>query len=63
MAQPGPPLPSASLEQARLAGHLGHLTAHEESQFHAFKALCEKQGYYKPTDGNTSASHDDGTLV
>lgn len=63
MAQPGLPLPSASLEQVRLAGHLGHLTAHEESQFKAFKVLCEERGYYKPTDGKTPATHDDGTLV
>ncbi|MCJ1426075.1 hypothetical protein MMC29_003977 [Sticta canariensis] len=63
MAQLGSPLPSASLDQTRLAGHLGHLTAHEESQFQAFKVLCQEQGYYKPTDGKTAASHDDGTLV
>ncbi|MCJ1426343.1 hypothetical protein MMC29_004246 [Sticta canariensis] len=63
MAQPGLPLLSASLEQTRLAGHLGHFTPHEESKFNAFKVLCEEQGYYKPTDGKTPASHDDGTLV
>lgn len=63
MAQPGAPPASASLQHARLAGHLGHLTAHEESQFRAFKVLSEEQGYYKPTDGMTPASHDDGTLV
>ena len=63
MAQRGLPLPSASLEQPRLAGHLRHLTAHEESQSDAFKVLCEEQCYYKPTDGKTPASNDDSTLV
>lgn len=63
MAHQGPPAPSASLEQARLAGHLGHLTAHEDSQYQAFKVLAEEHGYYKPTDGKTPATHDDGTLV
>lgn len=63
MDPPGPPPPSASLEQSRLQGHLGHLTAHEESAFKAFKSLCAEQGFFKLADGQSPASHDDGTLV
>lgn len=63
MAQPGPPPPSASLQQNRLAGHIGHLTAHEEATFLEFKKLCAEQGFYHPPSGNSPGSHDDGTLV
>lgn len=63
MAQPGPPPASASSEQSRLQGHIGHLTAHEESAFKAFKILCLEKGFYNPADANSAASHDDGTLV
>jgi len=63
MDQHGPPPPSASLEQARLKGHLGHLTTAEEDALDEFKTLCAKHGYYKPVGANSIASHDDGTLV
>ena len=63
MDQHGPPPPSASLEQARLKGHLGHLMTAEEDALDEFKTLCAKQGFYKPAGSNTPASHDDGTLV
>ncbi len=63
MAQPGPPPPSASLEQSRLAGHLGHLTAQEEAAFQSFKTLCAEQGFYQPVTDKLPASHDDGTMV
>lgn len=63
MAQPGPPPPSASLEQNRLAGHIGHLTAQEEATFLEFKKLCAEQGFYHPPTENSPGSHDDGTLV
>ena len=59
----GPPPPSASLEQARLKGHLGHLTTAEEDALDDFKILCAKHGYYRPGGLNGPATHDDGTLV
>ena len=63
MAQPGPPPASASSEQSRLQGHIGHLTGQEESALKAFKILCAEKGFYKPVDAGSAASHDDGTLV
>ena len=63
MDQHGPPPPSASLEQARLKGHLGHLTIAEEDALDDFKTLCAKHGFYKPAGPSTPATHDDGTLV
>ena len=63
MDQHGPPPPSASLEQARLRGHLGHLTTAEEDALDDFKTLCAKHGIYKPAGPNNPATHDDGTLV
>lgn len=63
MAQPGLPPASASLEENRLAGHIGHLTAQEEATFLEFKKLCAEQGFYHPPTENSPASHDDGTLV
>ena len=63
MDQHGPPPPSASLEQARLRGHLGHLTTAEEDALDDFKNLCAKHGWYTPAGPTTPASHDDGTLV
>ena len=63
MATPVLPPPSASLEQTRLKGHLGHLTPQEEEAFVAFKKLSADQGFYRPDDGIQPASHDDGTLM
>lgn len=63
MATPVLPPPSASLEQTRLKGHLGHLTPQEEAAFVAFKKLSADKGFYRPDDGVQPASHDDGTLM
>ena len=65
MADPptGVPPPSASTEQSRLQGHLGHLTLAEEKALVEFKKLSATQGYYQPETNTTRASHDDGTLV
>lgn len=63
MAMPILPPPSASLEQTRLKGHLGHLTPKEEEAFVAFKKLSAEKGFYRPDDGVQPASHDDGTLM
>ncbi|KAL8856112.1 MAG: hypothetical protein Q9178_007237 [Gyalolechia marmorata] len=65
MAEPpiGPPPASASSEQSRLQGHLGHLTRHEEAALIDFKKLCAEQGLYRPETDTQRASHDDGTLV
>ena len=41
-------------------GHLGHLSAHEEEQFHIFKATLEERGLL--TRG-PPASHDDPLLL
>ena len=47
---------------AWLAGHLYHLTEDQEETFIEFKALCERNGYYKPaSDGRPS--HDDSTML
>lgn len=59
----GPPPPEAAKAETRLKGHLGHLTAEEESAFNQFKKLCAKDGFYTPRTADTKASHDDGTLV
>ncbi|KAL9599892.1 MAG: hypothetical protein Q9219_003525 [cf. Caloplaca sp. 3 TL-2023] len=65
MAEPpsGPPPPSASSEQTRLRGHLGHLTRQEEAALVEFKTLSIAQGLYQPEKSTHRASHDDGTLV
>lgn len=59
----GPPPPEAAKAETRLKGHLGHLTAEEESAFNQFKNLCAKGGFYTPRTADGKASHDDGTLV
>ncbi|KAL8790904.1 MAG: hypothetical protein Q9213_000329 [Squamulea squamosa] len=59
----GPPPPSASSEQSRLKGHLGHLTREEEAALNDFKKLSAEQGLYRPETNTQRASHDDGTLV
>lgn len=61
--QQGRPPPDAAKAETRLAGHIGHLTAQEQSAFTNFKALCEKEGLYKPATAANKASHDDGTLM
>ncbi|KAI4183347.1 MAG: hypothetical protein LQ346_006360 [Caloplaca aetnensis] len=62
-APSGPPPPSASSEQTRLKGHIGHLTRQEEAALREFKKISAEQGYYRPETNNHRASHDDGTLV
>lgn len=59
----GPPPPEAANAETRLKGHIGHLTAEEESALDHFKKLCAKEGYYTPHAADRKASHDDGTLV
>lgn len=65
MAEPpsGPPPASASSEQSRLKGHLGHLTREEAAALTDFKKLAADQGLYRPETNTQRASHDDGTLV
>lgn len=59
----GPPPASASSEQTRLKGHIGHLTRQEEAALREFKKICAEQGLYQPETNLHRASHDDGTLV
>ncbi|KAL8725044.1 MAG: hypothetical protein Q9181_006561 [Wetmoreana brouardii] len=59
----GPPPASASSEQSRLRGHLGHLTNQEEAALDEFKKISAVQGFYRPETNTQRASHDDGTLV
>lgn len=61
--QHGPPPPGAADPETRLRGHVGHLTAAEESAFEEFKSLSAKQGFYTPATLDKKASHDDGTLM
>lgn len=65
MAEPpiGAPPASASSEQSRLKGHLGHLTRQEELALIEFKKLSADQGFYQPETNTQRASHDDGTLM
>ncbi|KAL9018417.1 MAG: hypothetical protein Q9185_004260 [Variospora sp. 1 TL-2023] len=65
MAEPpsGPPPPSASSEQTRLRGHIGHLTRQEEAALRDFKTISAEQALYRPETSTHRASHDDGTLV
>ncbi|KAL8689622.1 MAG: hypothetical protein Q9218_004748 [Villophora microphyllina] len=65
MADPptGPPPASASSEQSRLTGHLGHLTRQEDAALTEFKKLSASQGFYHPETSTQRASHDDGTLI
>ena len=57
------PPPDAAKTEVRLAGHIGHLTAQEESALTEFKGLGEKAGLFQPATSETRASHDDGTLM
>ncbi len=45
--------------------HLHHLSENQQSALEDFRALAEKEGYYRPAsaDGHTPASHDDATLL
>ena len=61
--QHGPPPAEAAATEARLAGHLAHLTPREQEAFDEFKKLSAQKGFYIPQTANTKASHDDGTLV
>ncbi|KAL8958734.1 MAG: hypothetical protein Q9193_004265 [Seirophora villosa] len=65
MSEPpsGPPPPSASSEQSRLRGHIGHLSRQEEAALRDFKKIGADQGLYRPETNSHRASHDDGTLV
>ncbi len=59
----GPPPPEAANPESRLKGHIGHLTAEEESAFEDFKKLCAQKGFYSPHTADGQATHDDGTLM
>lgn len=61
--QHGPPPAEAASAETRLKGHVGHLTAQEESAFEEFRKLAAKKGFYTPATDDKKASHDDGTLV
>ncbi|KAL4797522.1 CRAL-TRIO domain-containing protein [Aspergillus venezuelensis] len=57
---------NAAASDAWLAGHLGHLTEEQQGKLTEFKALCDKEGYYKPATGSGEegkASHDDATML
>ncbi|RQM04543.1 hypothetical protein DH86_00004442, partial [Scytalidium sp. 3C] len=55
---------SAVVEYGFPLGHLGHLSAEEETAFQQFKKVCEEKGYYKPASGpDEQPSHDDATLL
>lgn len=63
-AGPAHRVQSAVVEYGYPQGHLGHLTADEDTAFTDFKELCAEKGYYKPGDeeGNPP-THDDATLL
>ena len=61
--QQGAPPPEAAAIEARLVGHLGHLTASEQTAFEGFKKISSEKGFYTPATADTKASHDDGTLM
>ncbi|CRK42724.1 hypothetical protein BN1708_008841 [Verticillium longisporum] len=62
LAQPIQPIPSnvSTVDGAYPAGHLGHLTEHQDAQLVAFKKLLQERGLYTP---GPPASHDDPTLL
>jgi len=45
------------------AGHLSHLSDHQQAQLAEFKDICRDAGYYTPANGAKSASHDDETML
>ncbi|TVY89380.1 SEC14 cytosolic factor [Lachnellula willkommii] len=63
-AGPAHRVQSAVVEYGYPQGHLGHLTADEETAFLNFKTLCAEKGYYKPGAGKDDIpSHDDPLLL
>ncbi|TVY45365.1 SEC14 cytosolic factor [Lachnellula subtilissima] len=63
-AGPAHRVQSAVVEYGYPQGHLGHLTAGEETAFQKFKTLCAEKGYYKPGAGKDDIpSHDDPLLL
>jgi len=45
------------------AGHLAHLTAHQQAQLDAFKQIAQDQKYWTPATDARQASHDDETML
>ena len=63
-AGPAHRVQSAVVEYGYPQGHLGHLTAEEETAFQKFKTLCAEKGYYRPGAGKDDLpSHDDPLLL
>lgn len=63
-AGPAHRVQSAVVEYGYPQGHLGHLTAEEETAFLNFKTLCAEKGYYKPgASKDELPSHDDALLL
>ncbi|TVY48860.1 SEC14 cytosolic factor [Lachnellula occidentalis] len=63
-AGPAHRVESAVVEYGYPQGHLGHLTADEETAFVKFKTFCAEKGYYKPGAGvDDIPSHDDPLLL
>lgn len=46
-----------------LAGHLNHLTEHQERQLEKFKSTLRDQGLYRPGGNGQAPSHDEQTLL
>ena len=61
--QHDPPPAEAAAAETRLKGHLGYLTAQEETSFEEFRKLAANSGFYMPATDDKKASHDDGTLM
>ncbi|WPG97843.1 SEC14 cytosolic factor [Acrodontium crateriforme] len=47
------------------AGHVAHLTEHQQKALVEFKALCESKGYWRPGGGTVEEppTHDDETML
>ena len=57
---------SAILKQGEFgypSGHLGHLSAAQESALVEFKELCAKNGVFRPAQDGQPASPDDGVML
>ena len=61
--QHGPPPAEAAAAETRLKGHLGYLTAQEDTSLEEFRKLAADSGFYTPATDDKKASHDDGTLM